>query len=106
MIARGMKFIYHWKGHEACYTSRVYQVKSVIRSCTCPVPNCFVMGKKPVPRRPHIHLTAKMIECPYEGIEKDGYSFGALDETTLIDLEDPNQCLEIISFAGCQLSIF
>lgn len=106
MIAVGSKFIVHWKGHESCYEGRVYQVKSILRNCTCPQPSCFVEGKEPVPRRSHIHLTAKMIECPYQGIERDGYSFSAMDETTLIDLEDPTYRLEVVSAAGCQLSIF
>lgn len=106
MIAVGSKFIVHWKGHESCYEGRVYQVKSIYKNCTCAKPNYWYLGEEQVPRRSHIHLTAKMIECPYEGIEKDGYSFGAMDEITLVDLEDPTYRIEVISSAGCQLSIF
>ena len=106
MIAIGSKFIVHWKGHESSYEGRVYQVKSIHRNCTCPRPSWFVESKEPVPRKPHIHLTANMIKCPYEGIERDGYIFGAMDETTLIDLEDSTYRLEVVSSAGCQLSFF
>lgn len=106
MIAIGSKFIVHWKGHETCYDGRVYQVKTILRGCTCPKPNYWYLDEDPVPRKPHIHLTADMIECPHVGIERGGYIFGGMDETTLIDLEDPTYRLEVVSSAGCQLSIF
>ncbi|WP_232220153.1 hypothetical protein [Prevotella falsenii] len=70
MIQVGDKFVYHWIGHEELYKGRIYQVEGVYRNCTCGKPE-WLTGKREVPRRPHIHVRAKLIKAPIKYMEGD-----------------------------------
>lgn len=106
MIHIGDKFKVHWVGHESSYEDKVYQVTSSHADCTCGKPFYFT-GKPEVPRRPHIHIVAKLIEAPSPGMigEKD-FWFGPLDEETLRYIDDPNEWLELVHRRGDQLYLF
>ena len=105
MIRKGDKFKVHWAGH-TCYEGRIYQVTSIIHDFTCPNPNCFVNGKPEVPRRPHAHIRADLIKCPYPQMEMRDFIFNGIDEETLIDIENSTYHLEIVREKGDQLSLF
>lgn len=104
-IEEGMEFIVHWKGHEQCYTDRVFRVVSILRDCTCAHPCCFVNGVPETPRKPHLHIRADMIKCPFEVNDKKGFGFNGID-SNLVDIEDSSFRIEIINNKGIQLSLF
>ena len=83
-----------------------YTRSSIIHDCTCPNPNCFVNGKPEVPRRPHAHISADLIKCPYPQMEMRDFIFNGIDEETLIDIENSTYHLEIVREKGDQLSLF
>lgn len=105
-IEKGMEFIVHWKGHEQSYTGKVYKIVSILRNCTCADPCCFINGLPESPRKPHLHIRADMIKCPFETDVKKGFIFGGIDEETLIDIDDSSYRIEIINNKGIQLSLF
>ncbi len=104
-IEKGMKFKNHWIGHEDCYKDRIYEVRSVLSGCTCSRPQ-WRYEEPQARRRPHIHITARMIEGPFKDYE-DHY-FGPLDSETLKHIEHPEtEWIEIINVpAGVQFSLF
>lgn len=105
-ITKGTVFKVHWKGHEECYRGREYKVVKLTRGCTCPNPNWFINGEKPIPRKPHLHIIANMVKCPFSISNSTNFMFGGYDED-LKNINDPdNDYLEIISQKGCQLSLF
>lgn len=107
MIQIGDKFRVHWLGHEECYKGRIYQVTGFREGCTCGKPG-FVTGKPEIPRRPHLHVRAKLIESPAKYmIGENDFLFGPLDIDTLHDIEDPEKSwIEIVRQKGDQLSLF
>ena len=107
MIQIGDKFKNHWIGHEACYEGCLYQVTGFLENCTCGKPT-FLTGKPECPRRPHLHVRAKLIEAPAKYvIDKNGFCFGPLDPETLHNIEDPDKSwIEIVRQKGDQLSLF
>lgn len=106
-IEVGMKFKVIWIGHEACYEGRIYKAKRIYKDCTCTQSSFLFPDGNPPPRRSHIHIKADMVECPYEGIEKEDYWFGCFDEKTLKDVDGPdNHWIEPIPSSGIQLTLF
>ena len=106
MIYVGDKFKFHWTGHESSFEGRIYQVTSFIPGCTCGKYS-YMTGRPEVPRRPHLHIIAKLIEAPRpEMIGEGNFWFGPLDEATLHDIEDHDNCLELVQRSGDELSLF
>lgn len=107
MIHIGDKFRVHWVGYEKCYAGRLYQVSGFSEGCTCAKPY-FVTGKPEVPRRPHLHVSARLVEAPAKYmVGEGGFSFGPLDIDTLRDIENPDEYwIEIVRQGGDQLSLF
>ncbi|MFB9897838.1 hypothetical protein [Hallella seregens] len=107
MIQIGDKFNVRWVGHDECYKGRLYQVTSFLEDCTCGKP-AVITGKPEEPRRPHLHVRAKLIEAPAKYmIGECGFVFGALDSETLHDIEDSDEFwIEIVRQKGDQLNLF
>ena len=107
MIQIGDKFRNHWVGHEECYEGRIYQVTGFLEGCTCGKPT-FLTGKQESPRRPHLHVRAKLIEAPAKYmVGENGFVFGPFDVETLRDIDAPDESwIEIVRQKGDQLSLF
>ena len=107
MIQIGDKFKVRWVGHDECYEGRLYQVTGFLEGCTCgksPV----ITGKPEVPRRPHLHVRARLIEAPAKYMTgENGFLFGPLDSETLHDIDNPDESwIEVLRQKGDQLSLF
>lgn len=107
MIQIGDKFKVRWVGHDECYKDRLYQVTSFLEGCTCGKP-AFLTGKQESPRRPHLHVRAKLIEAPAKYmVGENGFVFGPFDVETLRDIDAPDESwIEIVRQKGDQLSLF
>jgi len=105
MIQVGDKFICHWKGHKECTEGRIYQAKNIIYDCKCPKPN-FDNHLPDKQRKPHLHIVADLIECPYQYMIGGPFYFHPIDEDTLENIQDEDEHLEIIRRPGDQLSLF
>ena len=107
MIQIGDKFKIRWVGHDECYKDRLYQVTSFLEGCTCGKP-AFLTGKQESPRRPHLHVRAKLIEAPAKYmVGENGFVFGPFDTETLCDIDAPDgSWIEIVRQKGDQLSLF
>ena len=107
MIQIGDKFKVRWVGHDECYKDRLYQVTSFLEGCTCGKP-AFLTGKQESPRRPHLHVRAKLIEAPAKYmVGENGFVFGPFDVETLRDIDAPDESwIEIVWQKGDQLSLF
>ena len=105
MIHKGDKFEVHWKGHEACYTGRLYKVVGVIDDCHCPRPS-WLTGLPEAPRAAHCHISAKLIHSPLLSRDEGLHHFNGIDPKTLRDIENPDFWLEIVRQPGDQLSLF
>ena len=107
MIQIGDKFKVRWVGHDECYKDRLYQVTSFFEGCTCGKP-AYITGKPELPRRPHLHVRAKLIEAPAKYmVGENGFVFGPFDVETLHDIDAPDESwIEIVWQKGDQLSLF
>lgn len=107
MIQIGDKFKVRWVGHDECYKDRLYQVTSFLEGCTCGKP-AFLTGRQESPRRPHLHVRAKLIEAPAKYmVGENGFVFGPFDVETLRDIDAPDESwIEIVRQKGDQLSLF
>lgn len=107
MIQIGDKFKVRWVGHDECYKDRLYQVTSFFEGCTCGKP-AYITGRPELPRRPHLHVRAKLIEAPAKYmVGENGFVFGPFDVETLRDIDAPNESwIEIVWQKGDQLSLF
>lgn len=104
-LAKDMKFRVIWPGHEECCEGRVYQIKSIYKDCTCPKPNYFINGEQPIPRKPHVHIKADLVDCPFEMIYSSGFWFTVFEDT-LTDPENPDHKIELIEVKEVQLTLF
>nr|DAN40381.1 MAG TPA: hypothetical protein [Bacteriophage sp.] len=107
MIQIGDKFKVRWVGHDECYKDRLYQVTSFLEGCTCGKP-AYITSKPELPRRPHLHVRAKLIDAPAKYmVGENGFVFGPFDVETLRDIDAPDESwIEIVRQKGDQLSLF
>lgn len=107
MIQIDDKFKVRWVGHDECYKDRLYLVTSFLEGCTCGK-SAYITGKPELPRRPHLHVRAKLIDAPVKYmIGEGGFVFGPLDPETLHDIDVPDESwIEIVRQKGDQLNLF
>ena len=94
IIEIGTKFRVHRVGEEQLHSDKEYEVKDLKRGCTC---------KNHGDSTPHLHIKAEVITP--EGMSGTKWFNGYDDRLRKIGNPESDY-LEVISSAGCQLSMF